>query len=214
MFVLSRVVYEPSERPFYCSFVLNGVQPFNKRHRWLRSTTLTNIESDASGDKRPDATLTKLTQLSYGPSLGFGEAKVAQPTANNNDLCHDLLRLGIFCKEAIDTHHWNACLTFQIHGFTIVFYLMRLRHDGIYTMYEIAKVLFPRSLEELSSFISLKNLRSLAQVSESFWRLCKSVPASEIDVMISNSRPTHPCFYNLIDSSKNKGRTCALRFEQ
>lgn len=194
--------------------IVVGVQPFNKRHRWLRSTTLTNIESDASGDKRPDATLTKLTQLSYGPSLGFGEAKVAQPTTNNNDLCHDLLRLGIFCKEAIDTHHWNACLAFQIHGFTIVFYLMRLRHDGIYIMYEIAKVLFPRSLEELSSFISLKNLRSLAQVSESFWRLCKSVPASEIDVMISNSRPTHPCFYNLIDSSKNKGRTCALRFEQ
>ncbi len=98
----------------------------------------TNIESDASGDKRPDAALTKLIQLSYGPSLGFGEAKVAQPNTNNNDLCHDLLRLGIFCKEAIDTHHWNACLAFQIHGFTIVFYLMRFRHDGIYTMYEIA----------------------------------------------------------------------------
>ncbi|KAG1043106.1 hypothetical protein G6F43_011744 [Rhizopus delemar] len=174
----------------------------------------TNIESDSSGDKRPDATLTKLIQLSYGPSLSFGEAKVAKPTTNNNDLCHDLLRLGIFCKEAIDTHHWNACLAFQIHGFAIVFYLMRLRHDGIYTMYEIAKVLLPRSLEELSSFISLKNLRSLAQVSESFWQLCKSVPASEIGVMISNSRPTHPCFYNLIDSSKNKSRTCALRFEQ
>ncbi|KAI9025198.1 hypothetical protein CLU79DRAFT_855154 [Phycomyces nitens] len=84
----------------------------------------TNIETDASGDKKPDATLTKLTQLSYGPSLGFGEVKVAQPTTNNNDLCHDLLRLGIFCKEAINIHHWNACLAFQIHGFTIVFYLM------------------------------------------------------------------------------------------
>ena len=81
-------------------------------------------------------------------------------------------------------------------------------------MYEIAKVLFPRSLEELSTFISLKNIRSLAQVSESFWRLCKTVPASEIDVMISNSRPTHPCFYNLIDRSNNKGGTCAFRFEQ
>ncbi|KAI9492002.1 hypothetical protein BDB00DRAFT_873840 [Zychaea mexicana] len=79
----------------------------------------TNIESDASGDKRPNATLTKLTQISYWPSLGFGEAKVAQPTTNNNDLCHNLLHLGIFCKEAIDTYHWNACLAFQIHGFTI-----------------------------------------------------------------------------------------------
>ena len=174
----------------------------------------TNIESDASGDKRPDATLTKLNQLAYGPSMGFGEAKVAQPTTNNNVLCHDLLRLEVFCKEAIDAHQWNSCLAFQIHGFTIVFYLMSLHHDGIYTMHEIAKVSFPRSLEELGSFISLKNIRSLAQVSEAFWRLCQSVPASEIYIMISNSRPTHPCFYNLIDSSKNKGRTCALRFEQ
>ncbi|KAG2227437.1 hypothetical protein INT45_007462 [Circinella minor] len=132
-----------------------------------------NALANDSGDKRPDATLTKLIQLSYEPRLGFGEAKVVQPTTNNNDLCHDLLRLGIFCKEAINTHHGNACLAFQIHGFTITFYLMRLRHDGVYTMYEIAKVLFPRSLEELSSFISLKNLRSLAQVSESFWRLCQ-----------------------------------------
>ncbi|EPB89713.1 hypothetical protein HMPREF1544_03513 [Mucor circinelloides 1006PhL] len=34
-----------------------------------------NVESDASGKKRPDATLSKVTQLAYGPSLGFGEAK-------------------------------------------------------------------------------------------------------------------------------------------
>ncbi|CAO3664416.1 unnamed protein product [Rhizopus stolonifer] len=37
------------------------VQTFNKRHCWLRSATLTNIKSDASGDKRPDTTLTKFT---------------------------------------------------------------------------------------------------------------------------------------------------------
>ncbi|KAL0074606.1 hypothetical protein J3Q64DRAFT_1826371 [Phycomyces blakesleeanus] len=84
----------------------------------------TNIESDASGDKRPDATLTNLTQLSYEPSLGFGEAKVAQPNTNDNYLCYDFLRLKVFCKEAIGTHHWKACFVFQIHGFTIVFYLM------------------------------------------------------------------------------------------
>lgn len=30
--------------------------------------------------KGPDATLTKITQLAYGPSLGFPEAKVVKPT--------------------------------------------------------------------------------------------------------------------------------------
>ncbi|KAG2225306.1 hypothetical protein INT45_005550 [Circinella minor] len=157
------------------------IQPFIKRHCWVCSGTLTSIESDVSGDKRPDGALTKPNQLSYDPSLDFSEAKVAHSTTSNNDLWHDLLRLGIFCM-----------FSFSYHGFTIVFYLMRLRHNGIYTMYEIAKVLFPRSLEELSSFISLKKFRSLAQISESFWRLCKFIPASEIDVMINNnSRSTY-----------------------
>jgi hypothetical protein len=54
----------------------------------------TNIESDVSGDKRPDATLTKLVQLSYGPSLGFGEAKVAQHMLSSYFLFYD----EPFCK--------------------------------------------------------------------------------------------------------------------
>lgn len=49
----------------------------------------------------PDATLTRVTQLAYGPSLGFPEAKVVQLTTSSNELCYDLLRLGVFCKEAI-----------------------------------------------------------------------------------------------------------------
>ncbi|CAO3629260.1 unnamed protein product [Mucor hiemalis] len=81
----------------------------------LRSTS---IGSDSSGDKRPDAISTKFTQLSYGPNLGFDE-KPMIPT--------------------IDTHHWKACLAFQIHGFSGVIYLMRTNHKGIY-MYIITKV--------------------------------------------------------------------------
>ncbi|CEP17619.1 hypothetical protein [Parasitella parasitica] len=36
-----------------------------------------NVTCDATGDKRPDAAISELTQMSFGPSLGFGEAKVA-----------------------------------------------------------------------------------------------------------------------------------------
>ncbi|KAI7856749.1 hypothetical protein BDC45DRAFT_533211 [Circinella umbellata] len=102
--------------------------------------------------RRPDATLTKLDQLSYKPSLGSGEAKVAHLTTTNNDLCHDILSLRIFYKEAIDIRHWN-------------YFYWKNSHN-----------LYPGFL---------------AQISESFWQLCKSVPASEIDIIISNSRPTH-----------------------
>lgn len=55
--------------------------------------------------------------LLFGPSLGFGEAKV-QSRANYN-LCHDLLPLALFGKENTDMNKLAGCLSFQIHGNTI-----------------------------------------------------------------------------------------------
>ncbi|RCI02396.1 hypothetical protein CU098_011624 [Rhizopus stolonifer] len=55
----------------------------------------TNVTCDATGDKRPDSTISKLTQVSFGPSLGFGEAKVAQPTCDK----YMLDTFGRFCKR-------------------------------------------------------------------------------------------------------------------
>ncbi|CEP16005.1 hypothetical protein [Parasitella parasitica] len=102
-----------------------------------------------------------------------------QPTTNNNDLCHDLLRLGIFCKEAIDTHHWNACLAFQIHGFTIVFYLMRLRHDGIYAMYEIAI---------LKGKLKRHKLLNEEKMSDRIAEACNAIPAEILYNFASHSK--------------------------
>ncbi|KAG1144897.1 hypothetical protein G6F37_012230 [Rhizopus arrhizus] len=64
--------------------------------------------------QRPDAVISKMRQLSFGPSLGFGEAKVQ--STPNYDLCHDLLRLALFGKESIDMNKLAGCLSFQIHG--------------------------------------------------------------------------------------------------
>lgn len=62
--------------------------------------------------QRPDAVISKMRQLSFGSSLGFGEAKV-QSTSNYN-LCHDLLRLALFSIESIDMNKLAGCLSFQI----------------------------------------------------------------------------------------------------
>lgn len=75
-----------------------------------------NVTCDATRDKRPDATISKLTQLVFGPSLGFGEAKVAQATCDKYMLCHDLIRLAAFTKDTIDENKLYASLSFQIHG--------------------------------------------------------------------------------------------------
>jgi hypothetical protein len=65
---------------------------------------------------------------------------VARPTTDNHALCHDLTRLATFAKDTIDINELQAALTFQANGFNIIFYLTRLRHDGIYVMQEIGRL--------------------------------------------------------------------------
>ncbi|KAI7886217.1 uncharacterized protein EV154DRAFT_545345 [Mucor mucedo] len=146
-------------------------------------------------------------QRDFGPSLGFGEVKVANPTTDNHALCLDLLRLGIFSKDTVDMNKLQASFkllqldwvyisvrkiwVFHINGFTIIFYLMRLQHDGIYIMQEIDRVAFPASLQYLAVFLSLKNIRTLLMVSDVFWRHCKSVNDDSMGFDAPTSSPNH-----------------------
>jgi len=83
------------KHPFCCSIVKFLYKKTDKEKKESFSFFFSKIGF------HPDATLTKVTQLTYGPSLGSPEAKVVQPTTSSNELCHDLLRLGTFFKEAI-----------------------------------------------------------------------------------------------------------------
>ncbi|KAG1075224.1 hypothetical protein G6F41_001071 [Rhizopus arrhizus] len=85
----------------------------------------------------------------------------------------DTLRLAIFNKNAIDVNKLDGSLAFQIHGFNITFFVSRLVANGIYTFFEIAHFGFPQSLDNLPSFISLKNMKLLLGINEAFWRLCR-----------------------------------------
>ncbi|KAF1801932.1 hypothetical protein FB192DRAFT_1422037 [Mucor lusitanicus] len=135
-------------------------------------------------------------------SRGFGEAKVAQPTCDKYMLCLDLTRLATFAKDTIDENKLNASLSFQIHGFSVTFFITRLRHDGIYSPYDASP-----SIEELATFISVKNLKMPTDV---FWRLCK--PCDKEELIKANGRATHPSLHSLIDLSKDRRRLCSLRF--
>ncbi|PHZ14657.1 uncharacterized protein RHIMIDRAFT_275804 [Rhizopus microsporus ATCC 52813] len=78
-------------------------------------------------------------------------------------------------------------------------------------MQDIGQLTFPRSLEELASFVNLKNIRTLLMVTDAFWRLCR--PLHNEELWKTKRRPTHPAIYSLIDSTKDWHRFCALRFE-
>ncbi|ORE01198.1 hypothetical protein BCV72DRAFT_339594 [Rhizopus microsporus var. microsporus] len=142
-----------------------------------------------------DATISKLTQMTFGPSLGFGEAKVVQPTCDKYMLCYDLARLATFAKDTIAENKLNASLS-------VTLFLARLRHDGIYVMQEIAYMTFPQSIEELVTFIS--------KITDAFWRLRTSCDNEEL--IKAHGRPTNPSLYSLVDASEDRRRLCSLRF--
>lgn len=170
-----------------------------------------NVTSDESREIRPDAIISEIYQRDFGPSCGYGEAKLARPTTDNHALCYDLLCLATLAKDTIDTNKLQAALAFQINGFNITFYLSRLRHDGMYIMQEIGRLAFPRSLEKLASFVNSKNIRTLLMITEVFWRLCQ--PVNDKELWKTKRRPTCRTIYSLIDATKDRHRFCALHFE-
>ncbi|KAI9332753.1 hypothetical protein BD770DRAFT_449237 [Pilaira anomala] len=144
----------------------------------------TNATPNEGGKLRPDAVISKRQQLEYEGNIG---------------------------KNAIDVNKLEGALAFQIHGFCITFFISRLVSNGIYAFYEVANLHFPESLEDLPSFISLKNITLLLAVNDVFWRLCKK---SDKAVTITNRYKETVDLEGLIDASQDCTRTCAMRYGQ
>lgn len=103
---------------------------------------------------RPDAIVSAIDQLAWGPSIAFGEVKCAKDAHKHYMLGRDLIRLGIFAKNAIDSGKTEHVICFQAVGFgklplftpinadavtigqKITFYTMSLEIDAVYTMTE------------------------------------------------------------------------------
>ncbi|KAF7732149.1 hypothetical protein EC973_006404 [Apophysomyces ossiformis] len=175
--------------------------------RWTNT-----LPAGEGGKSRPDVILSEKRQLQYETTIGHGEAKRFQGSASNFNLCMDTLRLIIFNKNAIDVNTLNAAIAFQIHGFSITFFLARLVASGTYVYYEIARFRLPQSLEDLHTFVTLKNLKLLLAVNDVVWRLCKR---SDNPHSISSwYRETLPGLQDLVEKSKDQTRTCVMHFGQ
>ncbi|ORY94195.1 hypothetical protein BCR43DRAFT_532175 [Syncephalastrum racemosum] len=178
----------------YCDPVLSRLlaNPADGVHlRW------SDIIVPETPKQRPDAVISKMRQLSFGPSLGFGEAKVQN--AAGYDLCHDLLRLAVFSKESIDLNKLAGCL------------FSRSTTD-LYNMIEIGHVAFPRSIRELPSFVNLATLTTLLRVGDAFLRFCH--PAADPSLIASRFTPTPSYLYEVVSVSRCSARECSIRFEK
>ncbi|KAG2233534.1 hypothetical protein INT48_007136 [Thamnidium elegans] len=169
----------------------------------------TNAIPMEKGKNRPDAVISEKQQMSFGNSVGYGEAKTRQGSCSKS-LCLDTLRLAIFTKNAIDINKLDGALAFQIHGFNITFYLQQLTAKGIYTFIEIAHFRFPQSLDDLSSLFTMINIRKLLGVSDVFWSFCRK--SKQPDIIEERYRKTLVSLDAMIDTAQDSTRRCVLRF--
>ncbi|KAG2220989.1 hypothetical protein INT45_004608 [Circinella minor] len=104
-------------------------------------------------------------------SLGFGEVKLRESKPNLDALGCDLLRLADLTQHA--SAELNASFSFQIHGYNLKAYITTtISNTSITSMLEILSLEFPKSVEDLHSFVSRQSLDKLVRLHKVFWNNC------------------------------------------
>ncbi|KAG0926267.1 hypothetical protein G6F57_015989 [Rhizopus arrhizus] len=83
---------------------------------------------------------------------------------------------------------------------------------GIYASFEIARITFPRSLEDIPAFFNLRNIRLLLAVNKVFWHKC--VVSDKPATIAHRYCQTIPNWKKNIRTQQDSQRTPSLRIEQ
>ncbi|KAI9006705.1 hypothetical protein CLU79DRAFT_879219, partial [Phycomyces nitens] len=160
---------------------------------------------------RPDAMISCFEGVQYKMTIGFAEVKSVSESSNNYSIGKDLIRLGLFSKNAIDHSNLEACLSIQSVGCTTTFYLTKLMSDGVYFMMELATLTMPSSLANLTQY--LIQLDDVVKVLTIFEQYCKVVDHDELQVFNTHKRPSLPDqnVQYVFSSTRDRKRPCATR---
>ncbi|KAL7332574.1 hypothetical protein PS15p_204592 [Mucor circinelloides] len=120
--------------------------------------------------RHPDLTVTGLKGVKWSTSHGYGEVRPVCYEANNFLLSNDLIRVAIFCKNALDAQNLEGILGFQIIGRSVTFYLLVLPSKGLYVIYELRTLQIPNNLCDLRKL--LMGIPLCLLVLDVFHRLC------------------------------------------
>jgi hypothetical protein len=104
--------------------------------------------------RRLDAAASVIDQHAFSISRTFGEDKTQERINNVGDLVRDLIGIGIFSKETIDSSSTENVIVFQAVGNSITFYVVSFTNKHFYTMLEFAHIVIPMSLSDLPSFLA------------------------------------------------------------
>ncbi|KAI9483107.1 MAG: hypothetical protein EXX96DRAFT_599675 [Benjaminiella poitrasii] len=78
--------------------------------RWTNDITFEARKNETLWVYRPDLTITSLKGVNWSTSHGYGEVKSVYHEANNFLLSKDLIRVAIFCKNALNAHNLEGVL--------------------------------------------------------------------------------------------------------
>ncbi|KAI7850080.1 hypothetical protein BDC45DRAFT_551191 [Circinella umbellata] len=196
----------------FIDLFLNGLFDDPDEGICLRWTNDATLEAKACPDfttKRPDLCITKCYGVKWQSSLAYGEAKAAIREKDHFVLCEDLLKVTIFCKDALDYQSMQGMLGIQVIGRTIKFYLLTLQAKGLYVMTELTTIKIPDSLQNLPTLIP--ELPNVLKILDVFHRIC--VPAN--DAASAKTRNTltlsRQKFDQLFTMSKDRKKPCHLK---
>ncbi|EPB82406.1 hypothetical protein HMPREF1544_10864 [Mucor circinelloides 1006PhL] len=176
--------------------------------RWTNETTLEAKKQQSLLSWRPDICITSLQGIKWKANIGFGEAKPAHQGSNHYSVCRDLLRVAVFCKDALDTQKMKGIMGLQIVGRTITFYVLVLPSSGLYIMHELAKIKIPDCLNDLPKLVT--DISDVLLVLDVFNRIC--IPSVDCPHP-KRHRPTisSSIFNQLFSTSQNRKRPCVLK---
>ncbi|ORX62605.1 hypothetical protein DM01DRAFT_1330734 [Hesseltinella vesiculosa] len=192
---------EPALRPIFDDLD-NGVL-----FRWTATTNHESKSCMTISRRRPDTSISSFRDLFVEYNRGYGEAKCEGEARNHFDVSRDLIRLGAFAKNSLDTNKLRCVMTFQVVGFQVAFYINYLAADGMYVMFEFAHVTLPSSLVDLPSYLfELDQLRAAIHLFER----CQPMTSQEQERTKNYRRATlsTPQFERFIDKTRDRKRRC------
>ncbi|CEI96017.1 hypothetical protein RMCBS344292_10188 [Rhizopus microsporus] len=143
---------------------------------WTDETIL-KAKVDNPSRLRSGMWATKSCGVKWTSSLAYGEAKPAIQGDNYFVVCKDLIKVTMFCKEALDNQLFEGILAIQVIGRTVVFYLLTLLAQSLYALIPLAHIIIPDSLQSLPSLAT--EIPIIFKALRAFDRVCVTAAHSE-----------------------------------
>lgn len=175
---------------------------------WINETTLEAQKHEDLSMNHPDLCLSSLHGVKWKATHGYGEAKSASQGNNNFLICQDLLRIAIFCKNALDAQNMESVLGIQVIGRIITFYILVLPSTSLYVMRELAKIKVPDCLDDLTKLVM--DIPHVLLVLDVFNRVC----IQSLDPLMPDRHcPTiiTAALNCVFSSSQDRKRLCPLK---